>query len=173
MKKTIESMTTDRLMLRPVVDSDIENIFKGLSDPLVVRHYGVSFDTLEATKEQMIWYGDMKQYWWAIFSSDNSEFYGAGGLNDISEEHKKAEVGLWLLPDYWGKGIMKETMPLICDYGFNKLGLHRIEGFVESHNMNCKRALAKLDFVYEGTMQDCEVKDGKYVSVDIYARLNH
>jgi [ribosomal protein S5]-alanine N-acetyltransferase len=67
---------------------------------------------------------------------------------------------------------MTETIPLICHYGFNKLGLHRIEGIVETENQNCKKALAKLQFRYEGTMNDCEIKNGKYISLDIYSKLN-
>ena len=67
---------------------------------------------------------------------------------------------------------MKEAMPIICDYGFEKLRLHRIEGLVESDNTNCKRAMAKLDFLHEGTMIDCEIKNGKFISLDIYAKLN-
>lgn len=171
MKKEVKSIKTDRLLLRAIIDSDIDNIFKGLSHPLVIKHYGVSYHSLEATKEQMEWYADAKQYWWAICAPDNQSFYGAGGLNDYSEIHRKAEIGLWLLPDFWGKGIMSETMPLICQYGFDHLGIHRIEGFVESDNHNCKRAMAKLDFDHEGTMRDCEVKNGVYVSVDIYAKI--
>ena len=66
---------------------------------------------------------------------------------------------------------MREVIPLICSYGFDHLGLHRIEGFVESNNQNCKRAMAKLDFEHEGTMKDCEVKNGEYISIDIYAKL--
>ena len=97
---------------------------------------------------------------------------GAGGLNDISADHLKAEVGLWLLPEYWGNGFMQEAMPLICNYGFETLGLHRIEGFVDSKNANCKRAMAKLDFNFEGTMVDCEIKDDKFASIDIFAKLN-
>ncbi|MEM6771884.1 MAG: GNAT family protein, partial [Bacteroidota bacterium] len=61
--------------------------------------------------------------------------------------------------------------PLICAYGFNQLGLHRIEGFVDADNQNCKRAMAKLDFTLEGTMRDCEIKEGRFLSVDIYAKL--
>ena len=172
MKKEISSIRSERLLLRPILDSDIQNIYNGLSNPLVIKHYGVSFETLEATKEQMEWYANPSQYWWAICSINNQEFYGAGGLNDLFAAHKKAEIGLWLLPDFWGKGIMKEAMPLICNYGFEVLGLHRIEGFVESDNKNCKSAMAKLDFDYEGTMRDCEVKNGDYISVDIYAKLH-
>lgn len=165
------SLKTNRLLLREIQDSDLENIYKGLSHPSVIKHYGISFDSLEATKEQMIWYADPKQMWWAISSLDDQVFYGAGGLNDISKEHKKAEIGLWLLPEFWGKGIMPEVMPLICNYGFEQLGLNRIEGFVESTNRNCKRAMSKLDFELEGTMRNCEIKNGEVISVDIFAKL--
>lgn len=172
MKKEIPPIQTPRLLLRPIVESDIQNIYRGLSHPKVIKYYGVSFDSLEATQEQMQWYANEKQCWWVIYSIDNQEFYGAAGLNDLSPEHKKAEIGIWLLPEYWGKGIMTEVMPLICDYGFDKLGLHRIEGFVEYNNISCKKAMAKVGFAHEGTMKDCELKNGEYISVDIYARLN-
>lgn len=170
MKNKVE-IVTERILLREIENSDLENVFKGLSNPGVIKHYGVSFQSLEATKEQMDWFADAKQAWFAICSIDNTTFYGAAGLNDISKEHNKAEIGLWLLPEYWGKGIMREVMPLVSKYGFNELGLHRIEGFVDAQNVKCKTAMSKLDFELEGTMRDCEMKDGKYVSVDIYAKL--
>lgn len=47
---------TERLLLRQFVASDIENVFKGLSHPDIIKYYGVSFDTLEATKEQMAFF---------------------------------------------------------------------------------------------------------------------
>lgn len=175
--KVIENskILTNRLLLRQFNENDIENVFKGLSHIDVIKHYGISFDSLEATKEQMTWFADLEKdgtgMWFAVCSSDNQNFYGAGGLNSLSKEHKKAEIGFWLLPEFWGHGIMKEAMPLICDFGFNKLGLHRVEGFVESENVNCKNAMAKLDFQHEGTMKDCEIKNGKFISLDIYAKI--
>ncbi|MEM6722764.1 MAG: GNAT family N-acetyltransferase [Bacteroidota bacterium] len=172
MKKELTSLSTESLLLRPIVESDLGNIFLGLSNPMVTQHYAVHYDSLEATQDQMAWYREPEQYWWAICSPDNATFFGAGGLNDRSQAHKKAEIGLWLLPDYWGKGIMTMAMPLICNYGFEQLGLHRIEGFVESTNTNCNRAMAKLDFKLEGTMQDCELKNGQFISIDIYAKFN-
>lgn len=164
---------TQSILLREIESSDIEQVFNGLSNPKVIKHYGVNFQSLEATKEQMEWFAEVKQKWFAICSIDNKIFYGAGGLNDISLEHRKAEIGLWLLPEYWGKGIMKEAIPLICNYGFNELDLHRIEGFVDSQNLNCKRAMSKLDFEFEGTMRDCEIKNDTYISIDIYSKLKY
>jgi ribosomal-protein-alanine N-acetyltransferase len=167
---------TDRLLLRQFVENDIENVFKGLSHPDIIKYYGVSYQTLEATKEQMNFFTNLEKngtgVWWAVCSADNKKFYGAGGLNSLSKEHKKAEIGFWLIPDYWGQGIMTEALPLICDYGFNNLGLHRIEGLVETENRNCKSAMAKLDFQYEGTMKECEIKNEQFISLDIYAKIN-
>ncbi len=169
------TIKTDRLLLRKIIPEDIENIYKGLSQPEVIKYYGISFTSLEATEEQMIWYRELEEsetgIWWAICATDGQTFYGAGGFSNLSKQHKKAEIGFWLFPEFWGKGLMQEAFPLICNYGFETLELNRIEGFVESDNINCKKAMEKLNFKHEGTMRDCEVKDGKFLSIDIYSKL--
>ena len=167
---------TERLLLRQFANSDLENVFKGLSNPDIIKYYGISYDSLEATRAQMLFFEELEKngtgIWWAVCSLDNTKFYGAGGLNSLIKEHKKAEIGFWLLKEHWGKGIMTEAMPLITSYGFSNLDLHRIEGIVESENIICKRAIEKLGFAYEGTMKECEIKNGRFISLDIYAKLD-
>jgi [ribosomal protein S5]-alanine N-acetyltransferase len=169
-------LQTERLLLRQFTDSDLEHVYQGLSHPDIIQYYGVRYDSLEATKAQMQFFADLEKdgtgLWWAVCSPDNSNFYGAGGINGLSKTHRKAEVGFWLLCDYWGKGIMTEALPLIIQYGFEHMGLHRVEGIVEPENISCKRALGKLGFQYEGTMRDCEIKNGKFISLEIHAMIN-
>ena len=175
MKTKFPILESEKVILRQFVDSDLENVFKGLSHPEIIKYYGISFDSMEATKEQMKWYADLekneKGIWWAICSKVDGKFLGAGGLNNLSKKNKKAEIGFWLFPENWGKGIMTESIPLILNYAFNCIGIHRIEGFVEIENTNCKKALAKLKFNLEGTMKDCEIKNGKFISLDIYSKF--
>lgn len=167
---------TARLLLRQFSGSDLENVFRGLSHPDVIKYYGVSYHSREATKAQMKWFKELEQTgagtWWAICAPDNNTFYGASGLNNLSREHQKAEIGFWLLPEFWGQGIITEAIPHVCNYGFEKLQLHRIEALVESENRNSKKVMDKLFFTHEGAMRDCEIKNGKFISLDIYARLN-
>ena len=176
---TIDSpiIKTKRLLLRKFIASDLENVYKGLSDPEIIKYYGVSYKTLEDTEAQMQFFVDLEKegtgIWWAVCSLDNKTFYGAGGLNSLNKVHKKAEIGFWLLTEFWGQGIMTEVMPIICNYGFDNLELHRIEGIVETNNLTCKKAMKKLDFKLEGTMKDCEVKNGKFISLDIYAKFKN
>lgn len=175
MTREFPILKTERLLLRQFVDNDLENVFNGLSHPDITKYYGVSYKTVDATKDQMKFFADLEAnetgIWWAVCSPDNKTFYGGGGLNNLSKEHNKAEIGFWLLKDFWGKGIMAEAIPLICKYGFDILNLHRIEGIVEAENNNCKNAMSKLYFELEGTMKECELKNGKYISLDIYALL--
>ncbi len=173
--KVFTPIHTERLVLREIVASDLASIFKGLSHPDIIRYYGIHFDTLEATREQMHWFAALvkeeRGIWWAVCDRETRDFLGAGGFNDWNKEHRRAEIGFWLLPEAWGKGFMKEAMEKICDFGFSQMGLQRIEGFVETENTNCQKGLAKLDFDLEGTMRDYELKNGKWIDVSIYAKL--
>jgi [ribosomal protein S5]-alanine N-acetyltransferase len=168
-------MSTDHFILKEIEAADIHNIHKGLSDPEVTKYYDVHFPTLEATEEQMEWYRNLKEegtgIWWGIYDKQTEEFYGAGGFNGLEKAHQKAEIGLWLLKEHWGKGIMKEIMPKLFELGFTDLNLNRIEGYVVSENRKCKSALEKINFKYEGTLREVEIKNEKKIDVDFYSIL--
>ena len=169
------TLKTENLLLRKIERGDLEHIFEGLSDPEVVRYYGVSYDTIEDAEEQMTFFENLEKdasgAWWAICDLGDQTFLGAAGINGINRQHERGEIGFWLLPTHWGRGIMKEVLPTVCRYGFESLGLHRLEAFVESENKSCKRLMKKSGFYHEGTMRDSERKMGKFISIEIYAML--
>lgn len=168
-------LKTESLLLRKIGQVDLVNIFSGLSDPKVIKHYGVSFSTVEETKEQLRWYEELENtgtgMWWAICSADNTVFYGAAGYNNLRAEHRKAELGFWLLPQHWGKGLVQEAVSAILHHGYHQMGLHRVEALVETGNTKSSKALEKLGFEKEGVMRDYEIKNGSFISVALYAKL--
>ena len=176
MDKNFSNLVADNLCLRQIVPTDINNIYLGLSHPEIIKYYGVSYDSLSATQSQMRWYKALEEnrtgIWWAIVDLKQNIFYGAIGFNNISTIHQKAEIGFWLLPAYWGKGIMKNALQLACTYGFNELKLHRIEALVETANSNSKKLLEKLSFAHEGTLVDYEIKNNNFISLDSYAKFH-
>lgn len=167
---------TERLILKKIEPGDHLNIYKGLSHPEVIRYYGVHYYSLEETEEQMKWYSNLEKsgsgMWWTIRLKENNHFCGAIGYNDLQEEHKKAEIGFWLLPEFWGKGFVRESANAVINYIFKELDLHRLEAYVEAENENSSKALRKLGFKHEGRMVDSEVKNGLYISIDLFARIN-
>jgi [ribosomal protein S5]-alanine N-acetyltransferase len=170
-------LLTGRLMLRKIVAADMPTVFEGLSHPDVIRFYGVSFKTLQETAAQMEFYEsllrDKTGIWWAIcFKSEPAKMIGACGFNDWRREHRKTEIGYWLLPSSWGKGIITEALPAITAYAFSHMDLHRIEAVVEQGNNSSAKLLKKLNFTYEGTLADAEIKNGSFISLQYWALLH-
>lgn len=169
------TLTADRLILRRFEPLDIESVYKGLSHPDVIRYYGVSYDSLEATNAQMEWFAMIEKQkegmWWAICNKSNNIFLGGIGLNNWSHENRKIEMGYWLLPENWGLGIIKEAGDAVCDYAFQCMSIHRIEAVVETENINSKKIMNKLGFELEGIMRECEIKDDRFISLEMYSKL--
>ena len=72
MKTNFPKIETERFTLRQFTRRDLENVYKGLSHPDVIKYYGISFNSIEATNEQIIWFRNLEKnetgIWWAICS---------------------------------------------------------------------------------------------------------
>lgn len=176
MIKKFPTIIGSTFILRQINTYDIDNIYFGLSNPEVIKYYGVNYDSLSQTQQQMEWFRELEEtetgIWWVIVNIKNDDFYGAIGLNNLNKIHRKAEIGFWLLPNFWGKGIMSGALKLITNYAFKDLNLHRIEAMVETENINSKKLLQKLNFSFEGTFVDYEIKNESFISIDVYAKLS-
>ena len=148
MNEIFPTLQIDDLVLRQIIMDDLPKIYEGLSHPDILKYYGVSYTSLTETQEQVKWFASLEKdgtgTWWAIVNAENNLFYGAVGLNNLSQTHKKAEIGFWLLPTYWGNGIMKKAVGLVCNYAFAKLNLHQIEALVETENTNSKKNIKQI-----------------------------
>ena len=100
------------------------------------------------------------------------EKVGAVGFNNYNKQHNRTELGYWLLPEYWGQGIITEVLPIVIDFIFHQKKIHRIEALVETGNVASEKVLKRLGFTYEGCMRDCEIKNGAYISLSIFSLLS-
>lgn len=169
-------LTTSRFRLRRIVPADIGRIFQGLSDPLVIAHYGVAYDSLEATQRQMDWFEEIHVagtgVWWGICEpGGDAPLIGACGLNDIRAEHGRGELGYWLLPGHWGRGIATECVGAMLEHAFGAMGLHRVGADVDVGNHGSRRLLERLGFRLEGVRRSYEQKGGAHIDLMYYGRL--
>jgi len=174
--KPFVELETERFRLRRVVPADIGRVFRGLSDPLVIAHYGVAYDSLEATQRQMDWFEEIHAagtgVWWGICEpGDDAPLMGACGLNDVKAEHGRGELGYWLLPGHWGQGIATECVGAMLEHAFGAMGLHRVGADVDAENHASRRLLERLGFRLEGVRRSYERKDGAHIDLMYYGRL--
>jgi len=173
---TFPELCTTRFLLRRILPADRDIVFRGLSDPRVVAHYGVSYATLEATQVQMSWFEEIfaqgTGVWWGICRpSYPSELLGAAGLNDLCARHRRAELGYWLLPEHWGQGVARECVTTLLRHAFERMHLYRVGAEADVGNARSIRLLRRLGFQFEGTRRAYELKDGRHLDLMLFARL--
>jgi RimJ/RimL family protein N-acetyltransferase len=97
----------------------------------------------------------------------------AGGigihLGDDVHRHT-ATLGYWLAEDFWGQGIMTETVTALTDLWFDNFSLHRISAEVFANNPASVRVLEKAGFLFEGRLKKNVIKDGELLDSLLYAK---
>lgn len=162
-------------LLEPIKREDQAFVFRGLSNPDVIRYYGVSYDSLEATAEQMDFYeqlvAEKSGASWKLVDRKSGIPLGVVAGYLYQATHQRIEIGFWLVPEFQGKGIMKSILPVFIQLLTDQFDLHRIEAMVETENVACCRLLEKAGFQNEGVLRDYEIKNGKRISLAVYSIL--
>jgi RimJ/RimL family protein N-acetyltransferase len=106
----------------------------------------------------------------AIRRPDGFLIGGIGVLlaTDLRRRHR-GELGYWLTKPYRGRGLMTRTVQAIVAYGFETLGLKRIEATAFAHNPASQRVLERAGLKREGTLAGWHYKDGKLIDAVMFA----
>jgi len=151
-------LTTKRLILRPLKNSDAKSIAENINDIdvtkwLLVVPYPYKLkdakDWVKHNKEK--WKKRKKEdYTFGIEFKEEKKIIGGIGIHKIDKFQGKADVGYWLGKKYWNKGYGSEALKAILDFAFRKLKLRRIEAGVFVGNPSSGRLLEKFGAKREG-----------------------
>ena len=148
-------MTTERLLLRPWLDSDAEALFKYASDPDVGSRAGwPPHKSVEESLEiiRTLFHNDTT---WAIVLKDTGEPIGAIGYGpscDCKLPARDGEpiVGYWVAKSYWNQGICTKALTLMLEH---IKATTKIPSFISGHfidNPASGRVMEKCGFVATG-----------------------
>ncbi|OWQ85759.1 GNAT family N-acetyltransferase [Roseateles aquatilis] len=153
------TLDTDRLHLRPLRDADAPALFAMLSDPLVTRYWSslpwTSIDqahAMIARDRQGMADGDSVRL--ALERREDGRFLGMCTLFAISAQCRRAEIGYALLTDAGRQGYMDEALRSLLAYGFDVLGLNRVEADIDPRNVPSARTLERLGFTQDGLQRE-------------------
>ncbi|MET3728275.1 ribosomal-protein-alanine N-acetyltransferase [Fictibacillus halophilus] len=122
---------------------------------------------IEERKEKDIGYS------FGIFLHGTHELIGQIGLFKIERgPAQKGMVGYSLDKVHNGKGYMTEALPLIIDFAFTELKLHRIEAEVMPHNVGSIKILLKTGFHKEGISKKNVKINGRWEDHQVLAVIN-
>jgi len=97
----------------------------------------------------------------AIRTLEDDKLIGDIDLH-VTWSHQHAKMGIGIgEPDYRSKGYGSDAVRLICRYGFQELGLWRIQLNVFSNNPRAIRAYEKVGFTHEVRYRSALYRDGE------------
>ena len=159
-KQTIPVLKTARLTLRPISLTDLEAMFNYASSENVARY--VTWEphkSLDATKEFVE----------LILNGYEQKLIGTIDFVSINSTHKFAEIGYVLSEAYWNNGITTEAAKKLIDFGFNELGLVRIQARCFEENIGSQKVMEKSGMLFEGILRKSMFVKGNHQNVKMYA----
>ncbi|MBY0122791.1 GNAT family N-acetyltransferase [Bacillus sp. S/N-304-OC-R1] len=147
-----------------------------LSDPEVMKYFGMEpFQNKKEALEEIQWYKDIYTnktgIRWGITLKGQDKVIRSCGFLNISPRHSRAEIGAELSKDYWRRGIMSEALTAIIGYGFQDLGLMRIQALIEPPNTPSIQLFESKGFIREGLLRKYEYTCGKFDDLYMYSLL--
>ena len=116
-------------------------------------------------------YEQKKEISFAILLDDTA--VGRIGLHHLNLENKNGSIGYWLTKNAEGKGIVTNSCKKLINYGFEQLGLHRLEIKAAVKNVKSQSIPRKLNLTKEGILREAELVNGVYMDLVLYSILRH
>ena len=169
---------TERLLLRSLSMDDLQQLYLLRTNEKVNTHLNKAPDeSVLATKAKIEEIQDLQQkndaVFWVITLKGNPEIMiGNIGYWRMEKAHYRAEIGYLLHPDHWQKGIMKEALNAVIEYGFKTMKLHSIEANINPDNIASGTLLESCGFIKEAYHKENYYYDGVFYDSVVYSRLN-
>ncbi len=171
------TIETERLILRPYRLEDAAELQRLIGERDVVSTMtNVPHPYEDGMAEE--WIGGRRESFekgqtvdFAITHREEGYFIGGISLLDIDQPSQRAEIGYWIGKPYWRKGYGTEAAKAIVKYGFETLGLNRINGRHFVRNPASGRILEKIGMKHEGRQRQAFKKWGQFEDWELYGIL--
>ena len=88
-----------------------------------------------------------------VFLKGDNVHVGNVGLHDFSWQVPKCEIGFWGRSTYSGRGLITEAVQAVTSFGFDRLGMRRIEALPDEDNRSSCRLCERAGYELEGTLK--------------------
>jgi len=171
-------LQTERLLLRPFTDGDLEAVFAIQSGEDVTRYLYWGPRSLDEVRHQLKRLkamtaidGESDALRLAAVARESGELIGDVSLHSVNRDHLQAELGFILHPDHQGQGFGTEAAAEMVRIGFEDLGFHRIYGSCDARNTASARLMERLGMRREAHFRENEFVKGVWCDELIYAIL--
>jgi RimJ/RimL family protein N-acetyltransferase len=144
---------TERLILRELLLTDTEAMFKMDSNPIVHQYlWNKPTETVDETRTIIEYvrqqYIDYNIGRFAVVLKETNEFMGWAGLKyndkELNNRINFYDIGYRLDEPFWGNGYASEASFAWLDYAFNTMKIQKMDAAAQAKNVASNRILQKI-----------------------------
>ena len=164
----------EKYILREQTILDYQDFYEYFSTPETCKYILSTIPrSLDEAKSEIQYWINLYQrrisIYWAISDKATNKMIGAIGFNDWNRYNNRAEISYDLNKLYWRKGIMSNAMKKVLEFGFNQMGINRIQASTLKENIASWKLLKKCNFLHEGTLNQYRFHNNKFHNIEMYS----
>jgi RimJ/RimL family protein N-acetyltransferase len=166
----------ETVALRARIDSDVAVLHTELYDDVATRMRGDNRPWLPLAADSLhspFRIGNSREdvAFFSVVERASSELVGEALVYAIDGHNRTGRVGLALRPAFRGRGLARETLALLCRYGFDVRGLNRLQLETLSDNEPMINTALSVGFVEEGRLRSSRSLGGNFGDEVVFGLL--
>ncbi len=167
----------ERLIIRKLGLGDTDDFYQNIRDKEIVKwtveipHPYPKADAARYIRRSLRMWRQGQEFNFAIVPKITGRLIGEVRLLNLDREDRYALLGYWLGVRFWRYNYMTEAAGLALKFGFECLGLHRINAYLFDKNIGSRRVMEKNHMRQEGTFRDAWRRFGQWHDKVYYAIL--
>ncbi len=154
-------LTEGSILIRPFRAGDEDALYEAVREsmaevsvwlPWCHSDYSIEESREFIASRELASQGD-EWYSFGIFDKDSGRFLGGVGINFINRVHRLANLGYWVRTSAAGHGVATTATRLAARFGFEEVGLQRIEIVAAVDNIASQRVAEKSGAKREGLLR--------------------
>ncbi|WGY75125.1 GNAT family N-acetyltransferase [Aeromonas caviae] len=132
---TLPRLANANIVIRPFESGDADEFVRAAHESIETVGKWMSWCSSSFTRESALeWFASCEQeraagraFDMGIFCATTGQLLGGAGINQLSPHHRYGNIGYWVRQSHQGCGIARQAVALLRDFGFQQLGLFRLE----------------------------------------------
>ena len=172
-------LTGELTNLRAIDRDDFDRIIQWLDDPELMRWWGhgATVGSTSALRTRIEdWIGqELASGHPTAFVVDDLDRQPIGLLilSAIDPIDRSAELSLFFLSQFRGRGYGADALETLCDAAFEQWNLHRLTVRSEAHNLTAHKFFLQHGFEQEGRLREARFIDGEWRDILIFGRIRN
>ena len=163
-------LSNDTVTLRPLEPTDLDTLYSWENDTTL---WAVS-DTVAPYSREALWHY-LEQYTADIYAqrqlrlmitlTSDSTPIGTIDFMNFNPLNNRAELGLFIAPEWRGKGLGRKALDLLTAYARDHIGLRQLYVFIALDNEVCLKLFEDYGYTRAGVLQSWVKRGNTYRDV--------